>query len=205
MNNLINLDFANPSLIYRLKYGGGGKQAIAKAIKVNKKSIKIIDATAGFGTDALVLAGLKCQVYAIEKNPIIFNLLQDRLTKAINHDFLAPLVKNIKLIFGDARIIIPEIVNNYKYIPDVIYLDPMFKKKNRTAAPNKQIQILQNILKQEIKQETNNLKLLTVCLQHAAIKVVVKRPKISEYLENIKPNFSFLGKANRFDIYFTKK
>ncbi len=198
------LNFATPSLIYRLKHGGGGKQAIAKAIKVSRKEpVKVIDATVGFGTDALILASLNCQIYAIEKNPIIAKLLQNRLTNAQNNPFLAPLVKNITLIIGDSRTIIPELVEKNQYIPDVIYLDPMFPTKKKTAASSKQIQLLQTIIANSNLSETtcNNLNLLKTCLNYAKKRIVVKRPRISEHLDNIKPNFSLIGKANRFDIY----
>ncbi|MGD0465399.1 MAG: class I SAM-dependent methyltransferase [Gammaproteobacteria bacterium] len=205
LNSIDFFNFATPSLIYRLKHGGGGKQAIAKAIKVSgKEPLKVIDATAGFGTDSLILASLNCHIYAIERNPTIAKLLQNRLLAAQNNNFLAPLVKNITLIVGDSRTIIPELVQKNQYNPDVIYLDPMFSaNKKRTAASKKQIQILQSILanSEQPNPEYNDLNLLKTCINYAKKRVVVKRPKISEHLDNIKPNFSLIGKANRFDIY----
>ena len=191
-------------LIYRLKYGGGSKQPIAKAIKVsNKVHLKVIDATAGLGTDSIVLASLNCQIYAIEKNLTVAELLQKRLDKAKNNDFLAPIVKNITLIIGDSRIIIPDIIKTKQYIPDVIYLDPMFPPKKKTSAPNKQIQILQAIIaNSETNTETNDL--LKICLNYAKQRIVVKRPRLAANLENIKPHFSLIGRSNRFDVYLPK-
>lgn len=197
-NDINFSDFANPSLIHRIKYGGGGRQAIAKAIhSKNKKNLNIIDATAGLGTDTLVLASLNCQVYAIERNIKIADLLKKRLLAAKHHVFLASFIKNITIITGDSRSIIPKIIQHNQFIPDVIYLDPMFPTKKKTAAPNKQIQLLQSIIHEEPCEE----ELLTICLNYNRSRIVVKRPRISAYLKNIKPNFSLIGKANRFDIY----
>ena len=202
INSIDFFNFATPSLIYRLKHGGGGKQAIAKAIKVSSKEpINVIDATAGFGTDSLILASLNCHIYAIERNPTIAKVLQNRLLSAQHNDFLAPLVKNITLIVGDSRTMIPELVKKNQYNPDVIYLDPMFSpNKKRTAASNKQMQMLQSIIANG-EPEYDDLNLLKTCLGYAKKRIVVKRPRISDHLDNIKPNFSLIGKANRFDIY----
>jgi 16S rRNA (guanine1516-N2)-methyltransferase len=195
-------DLAIPSLVYRLKYGRGG-EAIAKAIKLknHQKLTKVIDATAGFGTDSFILANLNCQVYAIERNHKIFSLLQSKILKAKEHDFLAKISKNITLIHGDARDVIPEIIKQYDFTPDVIYLDPMFPIKKKTAANNKQIQLLKSIIKESSILIQDDKDLLKNCLNFAKHRVVVKRPRVSSYLEDIKPSFSLIGKANRFDVY----
>lgn len=196
-----SFDLAIPSLVYRLKYGRGG-EAIAKAIKLknHQKLTKVIDATAGFGTDSFILANLNCQVYSIERNHKIFSVLQSKILKAKEHDFLAKISKNITLIHGDARLVIPEIIKQYDFTPDVIYLDPMFPLKTKTAAANKQIQLLKSIIQESILIQDDK-DLLKNCLNFAKHRVVVKRPRISSYLEDIKPSFSLIGKANRFDVY----
>ena len=136
-------------------------------------------------------------------------LLQDGLIKAKNNNFLAPIVKNITLLIGDSRKIIPELVQKNQYSPDIIYLDPMFPTKKKSAAPNKRIQTLQHIInsssKTDEQPENENIELLKISLIHAKSRVVVKRPRISANLGNIKPNFSLIGKANRFDIYLPRE
>lgn len=197
--NEINFNnFANPSLIHRIKYGGGGKQAIAKAVGIkHNKSLKIIDATAGLGTDTFVLASLNCRVYAIERNIIIYNLLKKRLETALTNNLLANFANNITIHFGSSMGIIADIIKKNIFIPDVIYLDPMFPTNKKTAAPNKQIQLLKNITAEQPDQPN----LLVSCLKYNHVRIAVKRPKNAAYLEHIQPNFSLLGKANRFDIY----
>jgi 16S rRNA (guanine1516-N2)-methyltransferase len=202
------LDATCPSsLIYRLKHGGGHKkQAIARAVGTSDKNrLQVIDATCGFGTDAIVLAYLNCHVWAIEKNPTVAQLARDRLLKINNNSFLAPIIKNITLFNGDALQLIPLIIQKNNCLPDVIYLDPMFNKKT-SAAPNKLMQILQSIIASDNnhKHGENQDNLLKFSLQHSAKRVVVKRPRVAPYLEDIKPDFSLTGKANRFDVYLTK-
>lgn len=198
IDNINFNNFANPSLIHRIKYGGGGRQAIAKAVGIKyNKSLKVIDATAGLGTDTFILASLGCQVYAIERNLIIYNLLKKRLATALENNFLEHFANNITINHGSAINIINSIIKQNIFLPDVIYLDPMFSVNNKTAAPNKQIQLLKNIINNQVDEPN----LLATCLQYNKFRVTVKRPKIAAYLENIKPNFSLLGKANRFDVY----
>lgn len=208
MNNLIDfLDTTCPSsLIYRLKHGGGHKkQAIARAVGTSSKHrLQVIDATCGFGTDAMVLAYLNCKVYAIEKNPTVAKLTQDRFLKYKDNNFLSQIIKNITLFTGDSLQIIPEIIQKNNCLPDVIYLDPMFHKKT-TAAPNKLMQILQSIIFDEQqnnpKDNLDDQNLLQFSLNYSVKRIVVKRSRIAPYLENIKPDFSLSGKANRFDVY----
>jgi 16S rRNA (guanine1516-N2)-methyltransferase len=191
------------SLVYRLKHGGGHrKQAIARAVGTSSKyRLTVIDATCGFGSDAMVLANLNCQVYAIEQNPEIARLLKDRLLLAQQHPILQPIIKDIKLFTGNSIEVIPQLIHQYGFIPDVIYLDPMFNGKSK-AAPNKLIQKLRKIITEQPADLTdNNDYLLEVSLQHCKKRVVVKRAKHAPYLADLKPSYSLTGKANRFDVY----
>ena len=195
---LLDLDPTDlAAIIYRLKYGGSHKkQSIARAVGTsNNNMLKVIDATCGFGTDSLVLAYLNCQVFAIEKNQAIANFFSNRIAAAKQNSFLAPIANNIKLLIGDCLELIPTIIEKYDFFPDVIYLDPMFNHKT-SAAPNKFIQVLKKIL-----IDYDNKNLLNNILKFKARRVVVKRPRISAHLDNIKPNFIINGKANRFDVY----
>lgn len=202
INNLTDL-CCSSSLVHRLKYGGGHKkQAIARAVGTsNNKCLKVIDATCGLGTDAIILAYFNCKVYAIEKHPVIKKLAENRFLKAKENSFLAPVIKNITLFHGDCLEIIPYIIKKILCFPDVIYLDPMFNKQS-TAAPNKLIKVVKSILNN--KNNNSDLeysKLLKFSLKYVARRVVVKRPRTGQYLSETKPNFSLIGKANRFDVY----
>ena len=61
------------------------KQPIAKALGIKKASDPmpvVIDATAGWGEDSWLMAGLGCRVLSVERNRIIATLLRDGLLRA---------------------------------------------------------------------------------------------------------------------------
>ncbi len=59
----VKVDFASDALTFRRLHGGGKKEAIARAIGLKgKDSLHVLDATAGLGRDAFVLASLGCVV-----------------------------------------------------------------------------------------------------------------------------------------------
>ena len=77
------VDFLHGKLEHRRKYGGGRSQLIAKAVGIKKGSkLKVLDATAGLGGDAFVLACLGCEMTLLERSPIIAALLEDGLRRA---------------------------------------------------------------------------------------------------------------------------
>ncbi|HBO39365.1 MAG TPA: DNA polymerase I, partial [Pasteurellaceae bacterium] len=79
----VYVDFVSGSMAHRRKFGGGRGEAIAKAVGIKGDELPtIIDATAGLGRDACVLASVGCQVRLIERHPVVFLLLQDGLQRA---------------------------------------------------------------------------------------------------------------------------
>ena len=89
----IYVDFAEGANAHRQKFGGGKGQAIAKAVGLNKvdlskTEISVMDATAGMGKDAFVLASLGCNVTLVERQQPIFALLTDGFRRARNCESL---------------------------------------------------------------------------------------------------------------------
>ena len=57
------VDFVAGAMAHRRKFGGGRGEAVAKAVGIKGAELpSIIDATAGLGRDAFVLASIGCQV-----------------------------------------------------------------------------------------------------------------------------------------------
>ena len=81
--------------------------------------------------------------------------------------------------------------------PDVIYLDPMFPARTKSAAVKKKFQLLH-----ELEQPCENEEVL---LQAAEAlhprKIVVKRMLKGPYLAQKKPSYSLKGKSIRYDCY----
>lgn len=195
----IFVDFNSNKLNYRLKHGGGKKQAIVRAVGLKpNKPLNVIDATAGLGKDAFILASCGAKVFLIERNETIYELLKDGFNRAQNIPNLSPIISKMKLYKGNAIELIPKL---YKQIsPDVIYLDPMFPKASNTALPKKELIALRNIVHDDLDENT----LFDVAMAHAKLRVVVKRAKLSPFIQDTKPDHCLIGRANRFDIYIKK-
>ena len=79
----IYVDLTGGSVAHRRKFGGGKGQAIAKAVGLKNGVIpSVLDATAGLGRDAFVLASLGCKVQMIERHPVVAALLEDGIHRA---------------------------------------------------------------------------------------------------------------------------
>lgn len=192
----VYVDFVSGVANHRRKFGGGKSQMLAKAMGLNKfKNPHVLDATAGLGRDAFVLACLGCKVDMVECSPIIFELLKDGLQRANQDLSISQITKNMSLTNADSCQYIENLVTK----PDVIYLDPMFPKRDKSALVKKEMRIFKEILEDDADSD----KLLEVSLTKATKRVVVKRPRKSPFLQDKKPSFVMEGKANRFDVYVT--
>ncbi len=195
----IVIDFISGKTAYRRKYGHAGGEAISKAVGIKKgHRPNIVDATAGWGRDAFVLATLGCRVHMIERSELIAKLLEDGLRRAEQDEKIGKLMKdNLSLSFGESQ---QELLQT-PFEPEVIYLDPMFPHKEKSALVKKDMQILQDIA----EQDTDADALLHLALTIATNRVVVKRPSSADFLADIKPQTSIKTKKHRFDIYLTSQ
>lgn len=192
------IDFVSGKKNHRRQFGGGKGQPLARSVLAAEHPT-IIDATAGMGGDAFVFASLGCQVTMIERSPIIAALLSDALNRAqqtgVAED-IQEIVKRLRLINDDAT----QYLTTQAPICDVIYLDPMYPEKKKTAATKKEMQALQHLVGPDIDSET----LLAAALHVAQKRVVVKRPKNAPALTGIQPNASIQSPNTRYDIYAIK-
>ena len=187
----VQVDFVTGSLAHRRRYGGGKNQQLAKAVGLHKrKDLQVLDATAGLGSDAFVLASLGCQVSLLERVPFIRQLLQDGLARGEADDEVRSIVQRMKLL--------PNLLTNQaSQAFDVVYLDPMFPHSDSSAAVKKEMAFFRDLVGNDEDADS----LLPAALQVAKYRVVVKRPKSAPYLNNTPPNYQLTGKAVRFDIY----
>ncbi len=170
------------------------KELIARAciLKNLDRPTEILDATAGFGRDAFILATQGANVQLLERNPIVAALLKDglsRLSEPHLHARLTLIQKNAVDFFHEC------FEKNDR--PDVVYLDPMFQVE-RNAKVKKDLQLLQMILQNETQDQEN---LLPLALEFARSRVVVKRAIFAEPLNKINPSYTLKGKHSRFDVY----
>lgn len=79
----LRVDFVNGPVAHRLRFGGGRGQDLPKAMGLRAgKTPTVIDATAGLGRDAFLLASLGADVTLIERSPKMHALLEDAMARA---------------------------------------------------------------------------------------------------------------------------
>jgi 16S rRNA (guanine1516-N2)-methyltransferase len=152
---------------------------------------KIFDLTLGLGSDSLKLVYFGAEVMAIEKQPLIYELVNDALER-YNSESGKKLALDIH--FGDGLERAKEYVNSF----DVFYMDPMFDLGKRTALPKKKMQFLSDIIGENIDDEF----LPTVLfLQDHKKRIVVKRHPHAPVFGGLKPKSVFQGKSIRFEVF----
>lgn len=190
------VDFTSDALTFRRLHGGGRKEAIAKAIGIKGEYIPhVIDATAGLGRDAFVLASLGCRVDMIERSPVVAALLQDGLNRAASAPELAHwLPEKMQLIH---QLSYDVLANWQGDKPDVVYLDPMFPHRKKSALVKKDMRLFQQLLGPDEDAD----KLLAPARKLAKHRVVVKRPDSAPFLASAEPSMMISSKKHRFDVY----
>ncbi|MDZ4677460.1 MAG: class I SAM-dependent methyltransferase [Oligoflexia bacterium] len=185
------VDFTDSTLNYRRTRGGA--QQILKAIGGANQFV--LDATAGLGRDSFILTSLGCKVIALEKSVVLYTLLVDGIKRAQDN------LEISKIINSNLVVYLADSIDWLTKCPqpvDVIYLDPMFPHKKKSALPKKEMQLLQLLLGSP-EDESESLRLLQKA-RSCAKRVVIKRPAQASELEK-DVTVSFKGESTRFDVY----
>lgn len=200
----IRVDFLAGANRHRLNFGGGKGQQLAKAVGLDhsKFSPHIADLTAGLGRDAFAMASLGARVSMVERHPVVHALLADGLARAQQAPDKAPavaaIIDRLSCVAGEGEAALRE---ERIAPPDIIYLDPMFPPRSKSAKVKKEMQIFHRL----IGFDDNGEKLLAAALEYARYRVVVKRPLHAPSLGGEKPALSLRGKSIRFDLYPLRK
>ncbi|UCJ16743.1 class I SAM-dependent methyltransferase [Pseudomonas sp. MM211] len=195
----VRVDFVEGAVAHRRQFGGGTGQMIAKAVGVQPGiRPQVLDATAGLGRDAFVLASLGCTISLIERQPLIGALLEDGLQRAAADAEVAAIVARMRLLQGNA---ISIMADWQEEVPQVIYLDPMFPHRDKSALVKKEMRLFRPF----VGDDTDAPALLEAALKLASHRVVVKRPRKAPVIEGAKPGYALEGKSSRYDIYPLKK
>lgn len=162
------------------------KEPLAKAlaIKGSKDGVDkrvIWDTTCGTGKDSLLIHFFGAKLTAFERNPAIYLLLEDALRRF-------PL--DFSLTFGDAS----KMDTSHK--PEVIYYDPMYPSKKKSALARKEMRIFKDL----VGEDLDSTEFLEWAMKTATERVVVKRPLEADPVKE-KPTASYVGKSTRYDMY----
>lgn len=191
----VRVDFVEGAVAHRRLFGGGSGQMIAKAVGVQPGvRPRVLDATAGLGRDAFVLASLGCPVTLIERQPLIAALLEDGLARALRDRDVGPIAAQMRLLSGNAI----EWMQAWTDVPpQVIYLDPMFPHRDKSALVKKEMRLFRPF----VGDDPDAPALLAAALALASHRVVVKRPRKAPCIEGATPGYALDGKSSRYDIY----
>lgn len=196
-NMSLQCDFQD--MLSRIKPGKLQSELLVKAAKIKSSnfptstSLTAIDATAGLGQDSFLLAAAGFSVHMYEQDPIIATLLRDALQQANHNPNLFPITKRMHLHEENSILALQTITET----PDVIYLDPMFPARTKSAAVKKKFQLLHEL---EHPCENEEVLLQAAEALHPR-KIVVKRMLKGPCLAQKKPSYSLKGKSIRYDCY----
>ncbi|MCW7761365.1 16S rRNA (guanine(1516)-N(2))-methyltransferase RsmJ [Photorhabdus luminescens] len=191
----IYVDFVSGTMAHRRRFGGGRGEAVAKAVGIKKDYLPtVVDATAGLGRDAFVLASLGCHVSMLERHPVVAALLDDGLQRGYQDEEIGGwLQERMTLLHASSITALADITPQ----PDVVYLDPMYPHKQKSALVKKEMRVFQSLVGAD--EDADNL--LSPARALAKRRVVVKRPDYAEPLAGIAASAAIATKNHRFDIY----
>ncbi len=189
-------DFLGGAVRHRMLYGGGRKQDLPKAVGMkNGKSPSIIDATAGQGKDAFLLASLGAAVTLIERSDTMHGMLADALARARDAGGIyEDICDRMTLIHGDSIELL------HQLSAEVVYIDPMHPPRKKSALVNGDMQKIQEIVGADPDQKD----LIETAFKAASNRVVLKWPAKAARLDGLRqPSHQITGKTITFDVFMT--
>jgi 16S rRNA (guanine1516-N2)-methyltransferase len=199
----LRLSFTDEALHYRLKTSGR-RQGLGQALGLQHfkdSPPRVIDATAGLGRDAALMAYLGAQVTMIERDPVLFQMLSDALIKgaeelkSLDSHWASSMLANLTLMASESRKVLAQ--QDREEGVDIVYLDPMYPEKEKNARSRKELALLHELL----GSEEDLPSLLELARNAARKRVILKRPNKYHDTRLPKPSFIVPGKIARFDVY----
>ena len=203
----------------RVVSAGRKSELLLQAAKITSDST-VIDATAGFGHDSLILASTGAHVIMLEQQPLMALLLlaeQLRMNALPNWQ---KLMSRLRIINTDALSYLASLkadVDDAKEVDakaiDVVYLDPMFpedsyqdSKTGKGAKVGKHMQALHQLAcpptpEEEVQLQQSAQAVVSQSAQTSG-RVIVKRPQFAPFLAHQPASESWHNEAVRFDGYF---
>lgn len=192
------VDFIGGAVGHRFRSGEGRGQALAKAAGLTGSvTPDIVDATAGLGRDAFLLAALGANVTLIERSKTMHDLLAEGLARAYAEGGkYAQTVARMTLLHGDSCALLPELR------PQVVLVDPMHPPRGNTALVKKEMRQIREI----VGADPDSERLMQIALEYAQNRVVLKWPLRAEPMVGLrKPSHQILGKSTRYDVFVKAK
>ncbi len=187
-------DFTGGAVRHRFRFGGGRGQALPRAVGMKDGNTPmVVEATAGLGRDAFLLASLGATVVLIERSPEIHGLLEDAMARASDAGgAVAEVIARMTLLHGDARDLLPTLS------PEVVLVDPMHPPRKKTALVKNEMRLIREI----VGTDEDSVDLMKVALATARKRVVLKWPRRADPMKGIgPPSHRITGKSTRYDVF----
>ena len=165
------------------------KELLARAVGIKGAfRPKVLDLTAGMLGDSILLLSFGCEVWAVERHPVIRFLISSAVENSTH-----PKLSRFHFLSSNALEVMEQ-----RPPTEVIYFDPMFEDSNDKTAPRKEMRIFRELVGKDLDAQTVFQKALT----QSPKRLVVKRPRRSVHLD-LKPSVEYIGKSTRYDVYFS--
>ncbi len=192
------IDFVGGALGYRFRQGISRRDPLPRAAGFARAPLprRVVDATAGLGRDAFLLAALGAEVTLIERAPAVHAALAAALDRArAAGPALAAVVGRMTLRLGDSRDLLPGLA------PEVVLVDPMHPPRGNTALVRQPMRDLRSV----VGADPDAAALMRVALASASRRVVLKWPRLAPPLAGLPAaSFRIIGKTVRYDVFLTE-
>ncbi len=189
------IDFTEGAIAARLRRGEGRGGALARAVGIKPGRVPpVVDATAGLGRDALLLASLGCEVTLMERAPVVQVALADAIAaaRAAGDATLAAAAARMNLVRGDATRLLAMLA------PHTVLLDPMHPERGNSAL----VKLPMRELRALVGDDDDKPALIAAALAVATHRVVLKWPARAALPEGVPaPSYSISGRTTRFDVF----
>lgn len=193
-----SIDFDNDKSLYHFK-NPLQNNILLKALGLKPSSKNIIyDLSVGMARDAVMLAQIGFQVVGVERNALLYYLLNQALLMSQRQDLK-------RLQFRHAQSL--QFLENLKITENMVfYFDPMFPETKKSALPKKEMQIFRKL----VGSDEDAVEVLLMAQKKKLGRLIVKRPlralALGQDLSNKNqqipdPQFSISGKLIRYDVY----
>lgn len=192
----LRVDFVQGAVAHRLRFGGGRGQALAKAMGLRGgKTPRIVDATAGLGRDAFLLASLGAEVVLIERSTEMHRLLAAGMARAHEEGGeFREIINRMTLMNGDAKDLLHGLSG------EAVLVDPMHPPRKNSALVKRELRQVREI----VGTDEDAVELMQVALKTAKNRVVLKWPAKADPMAGIRAcSHQIIGKSTRYDVFMT--
>ena len=196
----VRWSFTDADWLRRWSQASRQRESLLRVAGKNLAQSRIVDATGGRGYDALLLAKAGASVTVCERDPLIYALLLDAQQRAAQHPLLEPVLQRMQWLCVDAVDYLQQLASNNQS-PDIVYCDPMFPARSKSALNQKNLLALQQWLGHGDALQLNRL--MQQALASARQRVILKYAALQPLPTHQTASFSHAGKGHHWYVFLT--